>query len=64
MRNTKHSQLRILREDAAHKINITHFAVDFNKEKAKIDVKGLGGKIMSKLTNKVWKELVTLTTEK
>jgi len=33
-------------------INISHFSVRFLKERAQIDVKGLGGKIMSKLTNK------------
>lgn len=33
-------------------IRISHFAVDFVKDNAKIDIKGLGGKIMSKITNK------------
>jgi len=34
------------------RIKVTHFEVDFSKDKAKIDLKGLGGKIISKISNK------------
>jgi len=34
------------------RIKVTHFQVDFGKDKAKIDVKGLGGTVMSKIANK------------
>lgn len=33
-------------------IKIKHFAVDFKKEDAEIDVRGIGGKVLSKITNK------------
>jgi hypothetical protein len=34
------------------RIKIDHFQVDFTKDHAKIDLKGLGGKIISKIANK------------
>jgi len=38
--------------EGASRINVTHFQVDFSKDHAKIDLKGLGGKIISKIANK------------
>eukprot|EP00092_Neocalanus_flemingeri_P039152 GFUD01042614.1.p1 GENE.GFUD01042614.1~~GFUD01042614.1.p1 ORF type:complete len:843 (+),score=261.12 GFUD01042614.1:84-2612(+) len=37
------------------RIKVTHFEVKFDKDRAKIDVNGLGGKIISKISNKAIK---------
>ena len=33
-------------------IRLSHFSTRFDKEDAKIDIKGIGGKVISKITNK------------
>jgi len=48
---------KVTNESADALIKINHFEVDFAKERANIDVQGLGGKIMGKITNKGIKKI-------
>jgi len=48
---------RVTNQSSDALIKISHFEVDFDKDRANIDVQGLGGKIMSKITNKGIKKI-------